>query len=112
MERTAFERALSTRSAGRRRFLAMAAACAVVPSTSESAQLGGGNGRAALTKEQRDRMTPGEVLEALKKGNERFRSGRTAVVDYRDQKRMSAAGQYPAAVVVGCIDSRAPAEII
>jgi carbonic anhydrase len=32
--------------------------------------------------------------------------------DYRDQQRASAAGQYPAAVVLGCIDSRAPAEVI
>ena len=32
--------------------------------------------------------------------------------DYRDQQRTSAAGQFPAAVVLGCIDSRAPAEII
>jgi carbonic anhydrase len=32
--------------------------------------------------------------------------------DYRDQQRTSAAGQYPAAVVLGCIDSRAPAELI
>ena len=32
--------------------------------------------------------------------------------DYRDQQRTSAAGQFPAAVVLGCIDSRAPAEIV
>ena len=32
--------------------------------------------------------------------------------DYRDQQRTSAAGQFPTAVVLGCIDSRAPAEII
>jgi carbonic anhydrase len=112
MDRTAFERGLSHGAASRRRFLAMATACAVAPSVGGSAQISGGTGRAALTKEQRDRMTPAEVLEALKKGNERFRSGRTAIVDYRDQKRMSASGQYPAAVVLGCIDSRAPAEII
>ncbi len=32
--------------------------------------------------------------------------------DYRDQQRTSAGGQFPTAVVLGCIDSRAPAEII
>jgi carbonic anhydrase len=32
--------------------------------------------------------------------------------DYRDQQRSSAAGQFPAAVVLGCVDSRAPAEVI
>jgi carbonic anhydrase len=29
-----------------------------------------------------------------------------------DQQRTSAAGQYPAAALVGCVDSRAPAELI
>ncbi len=66
----------------------------------------------ALTKEERDRMTPGQVLDGLKRGNERFRNGQMLVHDYRDQQRTSAAGQYPAAVVLGCIDSRAPAELI
>ena len=32
--------------------------------------------------------------------------------DYLAEKRSSAAGQYPAAVVLGCLDSRVPAEII
>jgi len=57
-------------------------------------------------------MTPAQVLEELKKGNERFRAGKTTPHDYLAQKRSSASGQYPAAVILGCIDSRAPAEII
>jgi carbonic anhydrase len=69
-------------------------------------------GSGALTKEARDRMTPRQVLDELKKGNERFRTGQLLRRDYRDQQRMSAAGQFPAAVMLGCIDSRAPAEII
>jgi carbonic anhydrase len=32
--------------------------------------------------------------------------------DYLAEKRSSAVGQYPAAVILGCIDSRVPAEII
>ena len=32
--------------------------------------------------------------------------------DYLAEKRASASGQYPAAVVLGCLDSRVPAEII
>jgi carbonic anhydrase len=35
-----------------------------------------------------------------------------ALRDYRDQQRTSAAGQYPTTAVLGCIDSRAPAELI
>jgi carbonic anhydrase len=56
--------------------------------------------------------TPDQVLDALRKGNERFRNGQMISRDYRDQQRTSAAGQFPAAVILGCIDSRAPAELI
>ena len=48
----------------------------------------------------------------MKQGNERFRSGRMHPHDYLAQKRATIAGQYPAAVILSCIDSRAPAEII
>jgi carbonic anhydrase len=57
-------------------------------------------------------MTSGQVMDALKMGNERFRAGTLPSRDYRDQQRSSAAGQFPAAVTLGCVDSRAPAEII
>ena len=66
----------------------------------------------ALTKEQRDRLTPAQVLDELKKGNERFRAGAMVARDYRAQQRSSAAAQYPACVALGCVDSRAPAEVI
>ena len=65
-----------------------------------------------LTRDQRDRLSPAQVLEELKKGNERFRTGRMIRRDYRQQQLASAGGQYPAAAVLGCIDSRGPAEII
>jgi carbonic anhydrase len=57
-------------------------------------------------------MTPGEVIGEMKKGNERFRAGKMVARDYLAQQQSTAAGQYPAAVVLGCLDSRAPAEII
>jgi carbonic anhydrase len=66
----------------------------------------------ALTKEQRDNLTPDQVISAMKQGNERFRSGKPQTHDYLAQKQATAAGQYPAAVILSCIDSRAPAEII
>jgi carbonic anhydrase len=96
----------------RRQFLATAAgACAAAPVVGESVQSRTGAGR-ALTKEQRDRLTPGQILDALERGNQRFRSGNMIARDYIDQQRTSAAGQFPAAAILGCIDSRAPAEII
>jgi carbonic anhydrase len=67
---------------------------------------------AALTKEKRDSLTPDQIIELMKKGNARFRAGKMQPRDFLAQKRASAAGQYPAAVILSCIDSRAPAEII
>ena len=57
-------------------------------------------------------MTPDQVIAEMKKGNERFRTGKMMPHDYVAQQQSSAAGQYPAAVVLGCIDSRAPGEIL
>jgi carbonic anhydrase len=96
----------------RRDFLKTAlGACAIAPLVPLPMQFGTPGG-GSLTKAQRDRLTPDEVIEELKKGNERFRSGKMTSRDYLSQQKSTAAGQYPAAVVLGCIDSRAPAEII
>lgn len=67
---------------------------------------------AALTREERDRLTPDQVIEMLERGNERFRTGKMEAHDYLAQKRATAGGQFPAAAILSCIDSRAPAEII
>ncbi|RZL91208.1 MAG: carbonic anhydrase [Variovorax sp.] len=67
---------------------------------------------ASLSQAQRDAMTPDQVIEMMKKGNARFRSGKMQPQNFLAQKRSSASGQYPAAVILSCIDSRAPAEII
>jgi carbonic anhydrase len=67
---------------------------------------------ASFTKEERDKLTPDQVIEMFKRGNERFRTGKMQAHDYLEQKRATAGGQYPAAAILSCIDSRAPAEII
>jgi carbonic anhydrase len=67
---------------------------------------------AAMSKDKRDKLTPDQILEGMKQGNERFRTGKMLPHDYLAQKRATIAGQYPAAVILSCIDSRAPAEII
>ena len=96
----------------RRKFLGAAlAACAVTPVSAWPMQMAPSLS-GSLTKEQRDSMTPQQVIDELKKGNERFRAGKMAPRDYLAEKRSSASGQYPAAVVLGCVDSRVPAEII
>jgi carbonic anhydrase len=67
---------------------------------------------AALSKGQRDKMTPDDIVAVMKKGNERFRVGKESPHNYLAQQKVSAKGQYPAAVILSCIDSRAPAETI
>jgi carbonic anhydrase len=67
---------------------------------------------AALTKAQRDTMSPDDIIALMKKGNERFRLGQESPHDYLAQQRATATGQYPAAAILSCIDSRAPAETI
>jgi carbonic anhydrase len=98
---------------GRRRFLGtLVYTCALsTPPSALSMQLGASLSE-SLAKEQRDSMTPAQVIDELKKGNERFRTGKMAPRNYLAEKRSSAAGQYPAAVVLGCLDSRVPPEII
>jgi carbonic anhydrase len=76
------------------------------------ASLGTGLAYADLTKEQRDKMTPDEVIQQMKAGNERFRSGKPQHRDLMSEVKATTKAQYPAAVVFSCIDSRAPAELI
>ena len=99
-------------AADRRRFLCAAlGTCAISPLGLASMQFAASLSE-SLTKEQRDSMTPVQIIDGLKKGNERFRSGKMARRDYIAEKRSSAGSQYPAAVILGCVDSRVPAEII
>ena len=57
-------------------------------------------------------VTPDSALTLLADGNARFVAGTPARRDYSDQIRATAAGQYPFAVVLGCIDSRVPIETV
>jgi carbonic anhydrase len=67
----------------------------------------------ALSKSQQAAMTADEILAMMKRGNERFRAGKThAHNELREQREATVAGQYPAAMLLSCMDSRAPAEVI
>jgi len=65
-----------------------------------------------LGKEKRDKMTPDEILAAFKRGNANFSKGLRSSRNYLNEQKVSAKGQYPSAVILSCIDSRAPAEVI
>jgi MFS superfamily sulfate permease-like transporter len=64
------------------------------------------------TRELQDAVTPRQVLEILRQGNLRFANGRQLNRDYAKQIHATAGGQHPLAVVLSCIDSRTPAELI
>ena len=95
----------------RRRFLEMTGIAAVTTAVGMT-PVGNVAYGAALTKEQRDKLRPDEIIRHMKDGNQRFRVGKESPHDYLAQQKASAKGQYPAAVILSCIDSRAPAETI
>lgn len=64
------------------------------------------------THELQDTVTPRQVLQILKDGHERARSGRRLTRDFSRQVRATAEGQHPLAVALSCIDSRTPVELI
>ena len=57
-------------------------------------------------------ITPAMAIQMLKDGNQRFVAGDQFVRDLSQEVATTAAGQYPYAVVLGCIDSRVPPEIV
>lgn len=66
-----------------------------------------------VTQAIQQNLTPNQVLDRLKKGNTRFVKQKTHHIDYIKKAQITAAkGQHPAAVILSCIDSRVPPEII
>lgn len=58
-------------------------------------------------------MSPQDVLNDLKRGNDRFASGNSTRQDYLAQAETTAdEGQFPKAIVLGCPDSRVPPEAL
>lgn len=64
------------------------------------------------TRELQGQMTSTQVLQILEEGNERFRTGQRLSRDLGRQLNATALGQHPLAVVLSCIDSRTPSELI
>jgi carbonic anhydrase/SulP family sulfate permease len=63
-------------------------------------------------REVQSALSPATVLEILRAGNQRFLHGERIQRDYSRQIDATASGQFPMAAVLGCIDSRAPAEVV
>ncbi|MBT8363686.1 MAG: carbonic anhydrase [Deltaproteobacteria bacterium] len=70
------------------------------------------SGKHAITKQVQQSLSPQEIIELFKKGNQRFVSGETIGHNYRQEMLETAADQFPPAIVLSCIDSRTAPEIV
>ncbi|MDQ3020319.1 MAG: carbonic anhydrase family protein [Bacteroidota bacterium] len=63
-----------------------------------------------MTQELQQAKTPAKIIEVLKTGNAKFVKGDLTFTDYPKQIMQTSKGQYPAAVILSCLDSRIPIE--
>jgi carbonic anhydrase len=77
-----------------------------------TAQQAGAPAPEIQTQQSQSGMTPATALERLKDGNRRFVANATKQRDWSAKVVATASGQFPFAAVLGCMDSRAPIEIV
>jgi carbonic anhydrase len=80
--------------------LVISAGCSSIPDHAAPAQ----------TKESQAAIPPTAALDRLKEGNWRFRTGNLLTRHFESQRKETAGGQHPFAIVLGCIDSRCAPE--
>jgi carbonic anhydrase len=66
----------------------------------------------AINKEGQDALTADAVLQDLMDGNARFTGNNPNTVDTAALVSQTTGGQFPKAVVLSCIDSRVPVELV
>lgn len=64
------------------------------------------------TKEIQENLTPKDAHRILVEGNKRFVQNVKAQRNLKEQVLETSTGQYPFAVILSCIDSRVPAELV
>ena len=62
--------------------------------------------------DQQALLTPDGVLKELDEGNQRYVEGRLSEPNVAARIAMGTKGQYPKAVVLSCLDSRVPVELV
>ena len=65
-----------------------------------------------ITKVIQDSISPDKAIEMLKDGNKRFLEKKELERDLHLQVKDTSGGQFPYAVVLSCIDSRVPVELV
>lgn len=63
-----------------------------------------------ITKNERDQLSPDEIVQRLLDGNRRFTSDNLTHRDHSKQVRDAVSGQHPKAIILSCVDSRVPVE--
>ena len=64
-----------------------------------------------MTKSKQDSLTPSQILQEFKDGNERFNSGTVTQRNHSEEiRKIATGGQFPKAIVLSCVDSRVPVE--
>ena len=93
-----------------RQFASLAIACIAAFASALPAAAGGMS--TIMTRAAQASMTPAGALQRLQDGNARFVAGKLQHRDLRAQAAAAAAGQYPFASIVSCVDSRTSSELL
>ncbi len=64
-----------------------------------------------ITAEQQQALTPKQVIEKLKQGNQRFINDQGRNFNYAKAMKQSYQGQHPIAIILSCVDSRSIPDI-
>jgi len=63
-----------------------------------------------MTAEDQEEITPEQIIQGLKEGNERYVNNNLTPRDLQSQVKATASGQFPEAIIISCVDSRVPVE--
>lgn len=65
-----------------------------------------------MTAEDQAALTPADVIQSLKEGNQHYMQNDLTARDLPAQVRASTGGQFPEAIILSCVDSRVPVEYV
>jgi carbonic anhydrase len=68
--------------------------------------------KAPVSKAEREALTPDKILELLIEGNDRFVADKLTSPNISGRREAAAASQFPKAVILSCLDSRVPVELV
>lgn len=87
-------------------------ACQNTGQTQQQTSKGNDMVKDVMTAESQSSLTPQQVIEDFKAGNQRFVKNSLLHRDFSSQIEKTASGQYPKAAVLSCVDSRVPVEYV